>query len=114
LSLTQVSGDVVLDVANTNEFLFTLSSIDYDLDLARVQVAQGQTSESLELPGGEAGALTIPLSFSPASAGTALLGVLSERELEYSILGSIAVDTPFGPMALPYERSGLAGSRSPD
>lgn len=112
LSLSQVSGRLILSVGNGNEFPFSLSSMSYDLDLAKVRVAQGETNGGLELPAGQSKDLTIPLSFSPASAGTALLGVLTGRELEYGILGSIAIDTPFGPMVLPYDRSGVAGARS--
>ena len=111
LSLSKVTGNLFLEIGNTNEFPFTLSSLDYDLSIADAQVADGRLSESLELAPGKAGALTIPVSFSPARAGTALFNVLRGSELDYDILGSVALNTPFGALTLPYERSGTATKR---
>jgi LEA14-like dessication related protein len=108
LSLTNVSGTLLLDVGNTNEFPFSLKSLGYDLSLANSSVANGQNHDGLELPAGENGALAIPLSFSPASAGLALLNVLRGDEADYSILGNMSVETPFGPMSIPYEKTGVA------
>jgi LEA14-like dessication related protein len=112
ISLSRVRGNLVLGVGNSNEFPFSLSSMKYDLDLAKVRVAEGETTPDLELPAGDTAALTIPLSFSPASVGTALLSVLGGGELDYGIGGSITLETPFGSMRLPYDRSGRADSRS--
>jgi LEA14-like dessication related protein len=108
LSLSTVSGTLLLDVGNTNEFPFSLKSLDYDLSLASSRVASGENRDGLELAVGQRGTLAIPLSFSPSSAGLALLNVLRKDEADYSILGTVAIETPFGPMALPFEREGTA------
>jgi LEA14-like dessication related protein len=108
LSLSSVSGTLLLDVGNTNEFPFSLKSLDYDLSFANSSVASGENRDGLALEAGQRGALAIPLSFSPSSAGLALLNVLRGDEADYSILGSVAIETPFGPMRLPFDRDGTA------
>jgi LEA14-like dessication related protein len=110
LSLSEVTGNLALDVGNTNEFPFSLRTLDYELSLAGSKVADGLNSEGLELAAGGGGTLTIPLSFSPASAGFALVNMLRGAEADYSILGNLAIETPFGPMELPFDRSGAAAS----
>jgi LEA14-like dessication related protein len=108
LSLNTVSGTLLLAIGNTNEFPFSLNSLDYDLSLSNTSVARGENRDALQLEAGESGNLTIPISFSPGVAGLALLNGLRDGETDYSILGRIAIETPFGPMDLPLKKSGAA------
>jgi len=48
----------------------------------------------------------IPTSFAPAKLGMAVFGMLSGTGSGYSLKGTVAIDTPFGPMAPPIDRTG--------
>ena len=111
LSLSSVRGVLQLDLGNTNEFPFSVSSLGYDLNLAGSEVASGSNDEALELAAGAGGKLSIPISLAPSSLGVALLRVLSGGSADYGLQGSIALDTPFGPMRLPYSSEGVAPLR---
>ena len=108
ISLTEVTGSLKLDVTNPNEFNLTVKSLDYDLSLDGHEVASGENQRSLWLSAGHEAQVTIPVSFSPSSAGTALLGMLGSGQLDYSMAGNLEVDTPFGAITMPYERTGRA------
>ena len=108
ISLTEVTGSLLLDIANPNEFNLTLKSFDYDLSLAGHSVASGENPRSLWMSAEHETQVTIPLSFSPSSAGTALVGMLGSGTLDYSMAGNLEVETPFGMISMPYERDGRA------
>lgn len=106
ISLQSVRGTLDLELGNTNEFAFTLAGLDYDVGLAGRQVALGRTRPELALEPGQTGTLQIPVQFSPADVGLALLNVLRSDDVDYEFSGSLELGTPFGPMQLPLRQSG--------
>ena len=46
------------------------------------------------------------MEFSPEDAGLALLNVLRSDAVDYDVAGGLRLQTPFGPMDLPFRRSG--------
>jgi LEA14-like dessication related protein len=108
VSMDSVTGSLILDVSNPNEFAFTVKSLDYDLSLAGQRVAQGERTRSLWMSAGHQSQMSIPVSFSPADAGTALLGMLGGSQIDYALAGNVEIETSFGSLSLPYEHSGRA------
>lgn len=106
LSLDAVRGTLELELGNPNDFPFTLSGLDYDLSLADRHVALGEADPGLALEPGASGTLQIPLAFAPTDAGLALLNVLRGDRADYALGGSLRLQTPFGPMDLPFRRTG--------
>ncbi len=108
MSLSEVTGTLLLDVTNPNEFAFTLKSFDYDLSLSGHEVARGEGSSTKWLSAGHGGQIRVPLSFSPGSAGSALLGMLGGTQIDYAVSGKLDIETPYGMISSPYEKSGRA------
>lgn len=106
MSLTEVKGSLLLDVVNPNEFAFTLKSFDYDLSLAGYSVAQGEGARSKWLSAGHQGQIPVPISFSPGEAGAALLGMLGGTQVDYALTGKLDIETPYGLITTPFDRSG--------
>lgn len=108
ISLNRVGGDLKVNLANTNDFPLTLKGLDYGLSLGGRDVASGLNSTGVELGAGGDGALSIPLGFSPLEVGSAIMGVLTGSSADYGMRGNLSVDSPFGPMTLPFTSSGTA------
>jgi LEA14-like dessication related protein len=108
VSLDEVKGTLLMDLTNPNEFAFTLKSFEYDLSLGERKVAAGEGSRSTWLNAGSQGQIPVSLSFSPGSAGTALLGMLGGTLVDYSLRGSLDIETPYGMVSAPFENSGRA------
>lgn len=106
ISLDAVRGNLELAVENTNEFPFSVQALDYQLSLGGGRVAEGENRPDLGVAPGATGVLTLPLSFSPGNAGLALVNLLKGDETAYEIAGSLSLDTPFGPMELPFSQDG--------
>lgn len=107
MTLSNAGGRVNLRIVNSNEFPVTLSKLDYALSLGNVEVARSSLAKAVAFDAsGGAGAVEIPISFAPAKLGLAVFGMLTGKGAGYSLKGTLAVDTPFGPMTLPVEKTG--------
>jgi LEA14-like dessication related protein len=106
LALDGVRGTLSLELENTNSVPLTLSRLTYALDLAGTTVASAEQASSQQLAAGGRQTLELPLSFSPASAGLAMLQAMGRSSATYAMTGGLRVTTPFGNMDLPFETSG--------
>ncbi|MFH0947274.1 MAG: LEA type 2 family protein [Planctomycetota bacterium] len=106
LSLQQAAATVNLKIGNENEFPFDLKKFSYDLKLGGKQIANTALQSGTSFGAGEAGSLSIPISFSPASLGLAAFNMLMGDGAGYSIAGDLELDTPFGALTYPYSNSG--------
>ncbi len=111
MSLTEVAGRLRLRVGNTNSFPVDLSSLRYALSLAGQEVARATVSQPTSFQVGQRKTLTIPLSFSPARLGRAGLSALSGAKADYRVGGTMSLATPYGPLDMPFERTGTAPLR---
>jgi len=75
---------------------------------AREYDRDGVQDAVVDLAAGGEGALSIPLGFSPREVGTAILNVLTGSTADYAMSGSLSLDSPFGPMELPFQSEGVA------
>lgn len=108
LALDDVRGTLTVQIENTNAFPFTLLRLNYALDLAGTTVAGAEQTSSLALAAGGRQTLELPLSFSPASAGLALLQAMGRSSASYSMTGGLRVTTRYGNMDMPFSASGEA------
>lgn len=82
-----------------------IKSFDYDLQIANVSIGQASLKESTEVKGEGVGALQVPITFRPKDFGGALWDIMRGRGTGYTMVGAIEVETPFGPMHLPFNKT---------
>jgi LEA14-like dessication related protein len=111
LSAQNAQAVLKLRVENTNRFPLDLSRLAYRLNLAGKHVAESSLGQSASFKAGETRTLEIPVSISPAQLGLAGLNVLRGGSADYTLGGEMNVGTPFGPLTLPFERSGKTSLR---
>ena len=106
LGLDQTSGTVKLRVRNTNQFPLDLKGLGMSFALGGQEVGSSRLSDAASLQPGESATLSVPLSFSPRTAGTSLFNLLRGRQIAYQVSGSIEANTRFGPISIPYSKIG--------
>jgi len=107
LSLDEAKGMLRVHLVNQNEFPVDLSSLFYRLALADTEIASAKVQQSAKFAekGGE-GDLEIPLSFSPKKLGLAVFQMLMGAEAGYSLDGTMDMQTPYGPIPMPFTSLG--------
>lgn len=106
LTLDSAGGVFNIRVTNHNQFPIEMARMAYGLTLGKMEVARSSLASPVSLdPNGGAGIVEIPISFSPRKFGLAALGMLT-GDSGYRLGGEISVKTPYGPMSLPFDRSG--------
>lgn len=108
LSLTRAAGTLSLGVKNTNGFACTPQAPALRLSLGGHRVADASLALAGPLQPGTAATVALPLSFSPLSAGSALLDLLRGSSAAWRLEGELAVDTPWGRFTAPLLGSGSA------
>ena len=107
LSLSSAGGTVKLHVTNRNEFPMEMAKMAYGLTLGNSEVANAAIARPLAFDAnGGSGVMEIPISFSPRKLGLAVLGMLTGDGSGYKLTGDMDVQTPFGPMKLPFDKIG--------
>lgn len=95
-----------LNIGNKNDFDLGLKQLAYDLSLGGHPVVKTSISKPTTLAKGQKGVLDIPLSFNPMDLGMAVFNMISGHGAGYGLTGSMDVDTPFGPLHLPFNKIG--------
>ncbi len=106
LSLTGARGVLQLRVTNPNAFAFDVAGLDYDIKLGGHSLAKGGLVNAASVAAGAAQELGINVSISTAQAGMAILQLLQGQSSSYSLGGSLAIGTPFGPLRVPVSVAG--------
>jgi len=105
LSLEETSATLHLTLKNLNKFDIGINSFEYDLQIADVSIGNASLKESTEVKGEGVGKLQVPITFRPKDFGGALWDIMRGRGTGYTMVGAINVDTPFGPMHLPFSKT---------
>jgi LEA14-like dessication related protein len=108
VSLQSADATIKLRVTNTNDFPVGLAGLNYALQLDGQDVFDGKSAQPLSLNPGESGELDIPVSASASRVGLALVNMVRKAQASYSINGTTDLTTSFGPVSLPFNRSGSA------
>ncbi len=106
LSLDEATATLKLRVGNTNSFPIDLDTLAYNLALGGSTVANTSLARAVSMSPGEDALLEIPISFAPKSLGFAVFNMLMGEGGGYELGGTMSVDTPFGALDMPFQRSG--------
>ncbi len=106
LTFDNAGGVFKIRVTNRNRFPIEMARMTYGLTLGKMEVAKSSLARPVSLdPNGGEGTVEIPISFSPRKFGLAALGMLT-GDSSYRLGGEISAKTPYGPMSLPFDRTG--------
>ena len=108
LGMDETNATAKLQVKNTNPFALNLSKLSIELALGANKVANTSLAKSAKIAPGQSVAVDVPLSFAPRSFGLAVINLLRGNNTAYSLVGSLEAGTPYGPLALPFNRNGNA------
>lgn len=97
-----------LKMQNKNEFELGINALEYEIGLSGVTIGSAELAQSTKVDESGTTSIKIPLTFRPKDFGTALWTMLGKTSIEYSLKGSITVDTSFGSMNLPFSQEGTA------
>jgi LEA14-like dessication related protein len=106
LDLTRSQANLHVKVINTNQFPLDLNKLSIALDLAGHTIASTAIDQTAGIAPGEQGLLEIPIVFSRQDLGLSVFQVLQGKGSKYKISGLLTVNTPFGPLNIPYEKTG--------
>lgn len=106
LNLDETKATAKLQVKNTNTFALDLSRVSIELALGANKIADTSLARSAKIAPGQSVAVDVPLSFSPRSFGLTVINLLRGNKSAYSLVGSLEAGTPYGPLALPFNRNG--------
>lgn len=105
-SMEETTATVHLRLDNKNDFDLGLNFLEYKIHLGDIDIGGARISKSNVIAKNDAGTLEIPISFRPKDFGSALWDMMRGKGMGYSINGSLEVQTPFGPMNLPFSKEG--------
>jgi LEA14-like dessication related protein len=111
LSLDSVEAVARLRVKNTNQFQVDLARFGASLALGGHQIGRTNLANVARVAPGQSATLDVPLAFSPRALGPGVYNLLTGSQANYALSGSIEAGTRFGPISLPYERTGTAPIR---
>ncbi|KAJ7297359.1 hypothetical protein O6H91_02G067600 [Diphasiastrum complanatum] len=106
LSMDETAATLHLKVQNSNKFKLGVKNLDYELELADVRIAKADLSKSAVIESEGEGFLQVPISFRPKDFGSAMWDIIRGKGAGYTMRGNLEVDTPFGPMHLPFAKEG--------
>lgn len=106
LSFDKAEATARLRLKNTNQFALDLNKLGMEIALGGNKIARTGLTQSSKLASGQTATIDIPLSFAPRNFGMGLLNLLRGSDSGYSISGLIEAGTAYGPLSLPYSRSG--------
>ncbi len=106
LALDQASAEIDIGLRNTNSFGVDLTQFGYELRIGGLHVASSSLQQALTLASGDTGKLSLQLSLRPADLGFAAFKMLAGSDASYQLDGRMSLQSPFGPLDLPYQRAG--------
>jgi LEA14-like dessication related protein len=106
LGLDEVEAVLRIRIGNGNEFPLDLAKLATSLSLGGTPIVGARTRRPTTIAAGEKGVVEIPVRFSPLRAGAAVFGLLSGDEAAFGLKGSLDVETPFGPLSMPFAVDG--------
>ncbi len=107
LSLNAARGVLRINVVNNNQFPMELSHFNYNLSLAETEIASTGIDKQIKFAeNGGVGMIEIPLNLSPQNLGVAMVRALTGAKANCDCEGVMDVQTPFGPMPLPFQSVG--------
>ncbi|MBX3132759.1 MAG: LEA type 2 family protein [Gemmatimonadaceae bacterium] len=98
--------DVVLDVANPNEYRIDAEKVTYNFYVDTTRVVTGEITQRLTMEEKGRISLTVPVTFDFAALGVALRYYNLHGALDYKVDGNFTLVTPIGRFTRPYQGRG--------
>jgi hypothetical protein len=95
------SWRVTFNVANTNNFPFTLTSVKTFLELNGKKYSMLHTRGAVELKPGDTAPVVLQMENSPGKTLSMALNLASNRTLRFNLTGTITCKTPYGWIFIP-------------
>lgn len=111
LTLERAAALLTIRITNLNQFPLDLSRLDYALSLAGTPVVETSLRQAVSFSAGGEGVLEIPIALAPKDLGLAAFRMLTGDGAGYELGGLMNVDTPFGPLDLPFQSAGRTSFR---
>lgn len=120
VGLTGATAEIGLEVDNPNDFSLDMMGVSYRLAFddgeggedggeAWTTVVEGESDETLTVPGEETSRVTLALPFGYEEVGRAVRSFLETGQLRYRLTGALRVDAPVGEVRVPFDETGDVG-----
>jgi LEA14-like dessication related protein len=96
-----VDLELGVGIDNNNVFGFDIGKLDYKINLAGTEVANGVTENLAKIPGKGKGEIKLPIKMSFMSLAGPLRSALTGEAVDATIQGGANLNTPFGVFELP-------------
>lgn len=107
LSPEGVLFDAVLKIENPNPIALTLSSFNYDMQVAGKSLVSGQQSAQTQVAAAGASEVRVPLRLKFADLKSIGGSVSKQKQISYALKTTAFIDLPvLGPLAFPAEKTG--------
>ncbi|MHB1311868.1 MAG: LEA/WHy family protein [Gemmatimonadaceae bacterium] len=100
------SLDVILEVANPNDYRIDASRVTYTLFADSIQVATGEVTKLVTLDNKKTTEVTLPVTFTFRELQKAAQILLARGSVNYMVKGDFTLKTPFGSVTRPYVGKG--------
>ena len=94
-----------LKLENTNEFEFNISALQLEVWLGDENIGGAEfKSVTNKVDKNGVSSIAIPITFRPKDLGSAIWDIIRGKGTDYTMKGSIDVDTPYGNINFPIEK----------
>jgi LEA14-like dessication related protein len=101
-----VEMDFQLSVTNPNSYSLKLTGYNYNLLVSALQLAQGENHEVVEFNGNTTTDFRLPVRITFRDLLEILKRRLDPEHIPYRLTAGLDLDTPFGAIAIPVDKSG--------
>lgn len=105
-SFEETSATLHMKLENKNDFDLGLNALEYEVWLAEVSIVNAKLSKSAKINKNGISYIELPVSFRPKDFGSALWDMIRGKGAGYAMKGNLDLDSPFGPMQLPFNKEG--------
>lgn len=105
-SFEETSATLHMKLENKNDFDLGLNALEYEVWLAEVTIVNAKLSKSAKINKNGISYIELPVSFRPKDFGSALWDMIRGKGAGYAMKGNLDLDSPFGPMQLPFNKEG--------
>lgn len=105
-SFEETSATLHMKLENKNDFDLGLNALEYEVWLSGVSIVNAKLSKSAKVEKNGISYIQLPVSFRPKDFGSALWDMIRGKGAGYAMKGNLDMDSPFGPMQLPFNKEG--------
>ncbi|WP_406656671.1 LEA type 2 family protein [Methanolobus sp. ZRKC2] len=104
ISTDQIDLTITVSIFNPNDVTVELERMEYDIYANDVRIASGSFEEPLEIPPNEEVTTSTTVVAPISTVPSAILGILTEGEANWSIEGTMYFNTPDGTVEQTFSR----------